>query len=191
MLDYLMNTWWAIPLMIFFARILDVSIGTIRLIFISKGMKNYAPILGFFEVLIWLLAVKKVMTDVANPITYIAYAGGFATGTYVGMWVEEKVTTGKVLIRVITKQFDVLTTELIENNYPFTAVDGQGKHGEVKIFFLVVNKHQIKELMDLIKKITPAAFYTIEDVRYARENPELLMNKKKISPFFGFFRKDK
>ncbi len=186
-----MNSWWAIPLLIFISRIADVSIGTIRLIFISKGMRNYAPILGFFEVLIWLLAVKKVVTDVADPLTYIAYCGGFAMGTYVGMWIEDKITEGKVLARVMTKQFDVLTTELIENNYHFTSVDAQGKHGEVKIFFLVVNKHKINELMNLIKKITPAAFYTLEDVRYAKENPDSLMQRKKVSNFLGLFRKGK
>ncbi|MGE0793425.1 MAG: DUF2179 domain-containing protein [Candidatus Woesearchaeota archaeon] len=191
MINYLMETWWAIPLLIFLARILDVSIGTIRLIFISKGYKNYAPILGFFEVMIWLLAVKKVMTDVSTPITLIAYGAGFATGTYVGMAIEEKVMSGKNLIRVITKNYIPLVEELNRGNYPYTLVDGEGKNGKVKLFFMIVRKNQVPNLMILIKNIVPNAFYTIEDVRNARETPDLLEKKPFFSRFAMFYRKGK
>ena len=78
------------PLLIFLARICDVSIGTLRIIFVSKGKKNIAPILGFFEVLIWITAISKIMQNLDNYINYIAYAAGFATGNLIGMIIEEK-----------------------------------------------------------------------------------------------------
>ena len=91
-----------LPLLIFLARICDVTLGTIRIIAVSKGLKRLAPFLGFFEVFIWILAISRIMQNLNNPICYIAYAGGFAAGNYVGMKVEEKVALGIILIRVIT-----------------------------------------------------------------------------------------
>jgi uncharacterized protein YebE (UPF0316 family) len=83
-------TYVVLPVMIFFARICDVSLGTIRVIFISKGVKYLAPIIGFFEVIIWLLAIGQVMNNLTNFVAYIAYGAGFASGTYIGMIIEEK-----------------------------------------------------------------------------------------------------
>ena len=84
--------WVVLPLLIFFARICDVTLGTIRVIFISKGFKYIAPCIGFFEVIIWLLAIGQVMNNITNVASYIAYGAGFATGTFVGMAIEEKLS---------------------------------------------------------------------------------------------------
>src|SRR4030065_1956471 len=89
-----------LPLLIFLARICDVSIGTLRIIFVSKGKKNIAPFLGFFEVLIWIVAISKIMQNLDNYINYIAYAAGFATGNFVGMIIEEKLAMGIQMIRI-------------------------------------------------------------------------------------------
>ncbi len=96
--------WVILPLLIFFARICDVSLGTIRVIFISKGFKYIAPVIGFFEVIIWLLAIGQVMNNLTNVASYIAYGGGFACGTLIGMIVEEKLSIGTVTVRVITRK---------------------------------------------------------------------------------------
>src|SRR5512136_1974751 len=96
--------WVILPLLIFFARICDVSLGTIRVIFISKGIKYIAPIIGFFEVIIWLLAIGQVMNNLTNVVAYIAYGAGFASGTFIGMLIEEKISLGLTSVRIITKK---------------------------------------------------------------------------------------
>ncbi|MDD1699528.1 MAG: DUF5698 domain-containing protein, partial [Methanoregula sp.] len=97
-------TYVIIPLLIFCARICDVSLGTIRVIFISKGIKYLAPIIGFFEVIIWLLAIGQVMNNLTNFVAYGAYGAGFASGTYIGMLIEEKISLGLTSVRIITKK---------------------------------------------------------------------------------------
>ena len=79
-----------LPLLIFFARICDVSMETIRVIYISRGIKYLAPIIAFFEIVIWLLAMEVVMKDLSNIANFLAFAFGFATGTYVGLVIEEE-----------------------------------------------------------------------------------------------------
>jgi uncharacterized protein YebE (UPF0316 family) len=176
-----------LPLLIFFARILDVSIGTVRMIFVSKGFKKVAPILGFFEIFIWIVAIGEIMNGVNHWFYYIFYAGGFAAGTYVGMRLEEKISIGKVLVRIITQKD---ATELIEKfkneNYKITVTNGKGKEGEVKIIFTIINKKKLKEVVKIIKKFNPRAFYTIEDVRYVNEPFEIRQKK-----LFGTYRKGK
>ncbi len=93
-----------LPIMIFCARICDVTMGTIRVIFISKGIRYLAPVIGFFEVIIWLLAIGQVMNNLTNVVSYIAYGAGFAAGTYIGMYIEEKISLGLTSVRIITKE---------------------------------------------------------------------------------------
>jgi len=90
-----------IPVLIFLARIMDVSIGTMRVIFVSRGFKFYAALCGFFEVLIWIIAITQIIKNLNNPLYYIAYAGGFATGNFIGMVLEEKIALGTVLLRIV------------------------------------------------------------------------------------------
>jgi uncharacterized protein YebE (UPF0316 family) len=81
--------WVLLPLMIFFARVCDVSLGTVRIIFISKGIRYLAPFVGFFEILIWLLAISQIIQNLTNRYYYIFYAGGFACGTFAGIIIDE------------------------------------------------------------------------------------------------------
>lgn len=169
-----------LPFLIFFARIIDVSIGTIRVIFVSKGFKYLAPFLGFFEVLVWIIVVSKIMTGATHMIFYIAYAAGFATGTFVGMKLEERLSIGKVMIRIITqKNSTELIEELMKSNHSITVADAQGKKGEVKIIFSVIDKKELKKITALVHKYNPKAFYSIEDIRYANE--AILPRKKLFS----------
>ena len=116
--------WIILPLLIFCARIFDVSLGTLRVIFISRGMRVFAAFVGFVEILIWLLAIGQIMKNLTNVVCYIAYAGGFAMGTFVGIYVVEKLTLGVVLIRVITrKDASELITFLHTENYGITSID--------------------------------------------------------------------
>lgn len=159
------------PLLIFYARIADVSLSTIRIVFVSKGLKSIAPILGFFEVLIWIIAINKLMTNPTNIVYYLSYAGGFATGTLIGMMIEKKLLIGKVIIRLITqKDPKELIEKLKKLNYPTTTFNGEGNRGKVKLIFLIVNKRNLKHVTTMINEFNPQAFYSIEDVNFAREH---------------------
>jgi uncharacterized protein YebE (UPF0316 family) len=159
--------WFILPLLIFVARIADVSIGTIRVIFISRGLKYLAPVVGFFEILIWLLAIGQIMKNLSNPACYIAYAGGFAMGNFVGIWIAEKLSLGVVLVRVVTKKD---ASELVEcfksANYGVTCVDGHGTAGQVQVVFTIVPRREVKSVVDLVKNFNPKAFYSIEEVGF-------------------------
>ncbi|MBT3691112.1 DUF2179 domain-containing protein [Candidatus Woesearchaeota archaeon] len=160
-----------LPLFIFLARIIDVSMGTVRVIFISKGFKKYATIIGFFEVLIWLAAINQIMSNLTNYFYYFAYAGGFAMGTLVGMAIEEKISFGKVTLRVITrKDASELLEELRMNKYTVTSLGADGKDGKVKLILTIINRKDIKKITKIIKKHNPKAFYSIEDVRYVHDD---------------------
>jgi uncharacterized protein YebE (UPF0316 family) len=163
-------TWVGLPLLIFLARVSDQSIGTIRLIFISKGYRRLAPFIGFFESLIWLLAIREILNHLDNAMCFIAYAAGFATGNYVGMLLEEKISIGTVIVRIIPrKDCNELLTYLSDNNYGFTVVDAQGSKGDVKIIFCVIKRKEITHFVSLVKSVNPNAFYSIEDVKTVNE----------------------
>jgi uncharacterized protein YebE (UPF0316 family) len=163
-------TWFLLPVLIFIARVSDVSLGTVRVIFITRGMKYLAPIVGFFEVIIWLLAIGQIMQHLSSPLCYIAYAGGFATGNYVGMWIAEKLSLGVVLIRTITsKDASELLEYLKSAEYGVTSLDAQGSAGKVQVVFTIVHRREVAAVVNLIKQFNPKAFYTIEEVGFVEE----------------------
>jgi uncharacterized protein YebE (UPF0316 family) len=156
-----------LPLFIFLARIMDVTLGTIRIIFVTKGIRKIAPIFGFFEVLIWLLAISRIMQDLDNWVCYIAYAAGFATGNFVGMYFEEKLAIGHELIRVITrKDARELIEELRTKGYGVTSVKALGIEGEVAVIFIIARRSRIQEILDMINRFNPRALYTVESIKY-------------------------
>lgn len=181
-------SWIIIPIIIFFARIIDVSLGTIRVILLTKGYKIIAPILGFFEVLIWVLIVAEIMKNLNNFICYIAYACGFATGTFIGMLLEEKLSIGTVVIRIISQNdTSYLFNELKRKNYGVTLINGIGARGRVEIIFTIVNKKKIKEIIKIIKNSNPTAFYTIEDIKFVSTSGIFPHDNKK-NFFFKLFK---
>ncbi len=158
-------TWIVIPFLIFVARIFDVSLGTVRVIFVSRGFKYLAPVVGFFEILIWLLAIGQIMKNLSNPACYIAYAGGFAMGNFVGIHIAEKLSLGLVMIRVVTKRDAASLVDFLKaENYGVTSVDGHGTSGQVKVVFTIVPRREARGVVELIKKFNPHAFYSIEEV---------------------------
>ena len=163
-------TWVVLPVLIFLARIMDQSIGTMRLIFVSKGMKYLAPFLGFFEVIIWLLAVGQIMQHLDNWLCYIAYGAGFAMGNFIGISSEERISIGTSIIRLILPNASPeLINMLKEQNFGLTIIDAEGSKGNVKVIFSIVRRKEIRNFIDTINVFNPGAFYTIEDVRTVNE----------------------
>lgn len=163
-------TWVGLPFLIFLARVSDQSIGTVRLIFISKGFRKLAPVIGFVESLIWLLAIREILNHLDNSMCFIAYAGGFATGNYIGMLLEEKISIGTVIVRIIPRRDATeLLSYFVENNYGFTVTDAQGSKGDVKIIFCVIKRKDLEHFISLVKTFNPNAFYSIEDVKTVNE----------------------
>lgn len=159
-----------IPFLIFAARVTDVTFGTIRIVFVSKGYKYIAPVLGFFEILIWLIAMRKIFENLDMWLYYVAYAGGFATGNLVGLTIEERLAIGFVNLRIITHHSaEKLIQTLIANGYGITRVDAQGSTGKVDIIYCIIKRSEIKKVDKLIKEIHPLAFYTIEEIKTANK----------------------
>ena len=155
-----------IPLLIFVARIFDVTLGTIRIILVSRGVKIPAALLGFFEVLIWLIAIGRVMQNLNNVSNYIAYAGGFAMGNFVGIYIENKLAMGLLSIRVVTaKDAAALIDYLKAEDLGATSVAARGVGGEVRIVFTIIRRKELQDTLEIIRKFNPGAFIAIEDVR--------------------------
>ncbi|MBX0332243.1 DUF2179 domain-containing protein [Pontibacter sp. HSC-14F20] len=163
--------WVIIPALIFLARIIDVTLGTLRIVFISKGDKLVAPLLGFLEVLIWLVAITQVMQNLSNFASYFAWAAGFATGNFLGLRIEQKLALGQVVVRVITvDSAEQLIDRLAGRGYRLTALDAKGTRGKVNLLFMIVKRKKLKEVIQIIREYKPNAFYSIEDVRSVSEN---------------------
>ena len=159
-----------LPILIFVARICDVTLDTLRIIYVSRGLKRLASLIGFFEVLIWLMAITQILSNMTNVVYYLAYAGGFAMGNYVGILLEERMAIGTVVIRVITqKDAAELVRSLKSEGYGLTHIDAQGALGPVKVLFTIIKRKDIEHVLKLVRTFNPLAFYTIEDIRSVRQ----------------------
>ena len=179
-------TWVTLPLIIFPARLVDVSLGTIRIIFLSRGRKYLAPLLGFLEVLIWITVVSEVVSGAQSIVAYLAYAAGFAVGNYVGMLLEEKLAIGTLVIRVILPQDGTFLVErLREQGYGATYVDGHGSSGPVMLVYTVVMRKEFSRVVDLIQEIQPKAFFTVEELRSAQQGIFPVRSSSRLDRLMG------
>lgn len=155
-----------IPILIFLARICDVSINTVRIIFMLNSRKFISTVLGFFESGIWLLAISQIFQNLSSWPTYLAYAGGYASGIFVGMMIEEKLAIGNVVVRVITaKPATALIEFFKEKKQRFTSVPGESADGPVNVLFTVIKRDRLPEIIQAIKRYNPQAMYTVEGVK--------------------------
>jgi uncharacterized protein YebE (UPF0316 family) len=162
-----------LPLLIFCLRICDMTLDTLRIIFMTKGLKRLAPIIGFFEILIWIIAITRIMQHLNSWVCYVAYAGGFATGNFVGMLVDEKLAIGHELIRVITRMDATeLAGALRNDGFGVTTVKASGMQGEVGIVYVVANRKNQKHAIQIIQQYNPNAFVTIQSIHYVNRSLE-------------------
>lgn len=173
-----------LPVLIFLARVTDVSIGTVRIIFISRGLRFLSAAAGFVEILIWLFAIGQIMHNLTNWVNYVAYAGGFAVGNFVGITIERHIALGYQVIRVITQRDATeLEKRLRKEDYIVTSLDAVGGRGPVKILFTVVKRKRLPELIRMIKKYNPRAFYTVEDLRFVSETEAMPVAGRRLFRF--------
>jgi uncharacterized protein YebE (UPF0316 family) len=171
-----------LPFLIFLARIIDVSINTIRIIYVLGGRRLTATLLGFIESFVWLMAIRQIFEHLDNWVCYLAYPGGFAMGILVGMIIEERIAYGKVIIRIITrKDISGLLAYLKTEGFRFSAVKAFGADGEEHIVFTVTDRERLEDLIIHIKEIIPTAFYTVEKVNRAGESGAVVQESTRWS----------
>jgi uncharacterized protein YebE (UPF0316 family) len=177
------------PVLIFLARICDVSIGTLRIIFVSKGKRNIAPILGFFEVLIWITAISKIMENLDHYINFVAYAAGFATGNLVGMVIEERLAMGILMIRIFAhERGNELVQSLNAQGFGATVVEAHGAREHIHLIYSIIKRNELAKVLEVITCFSPKAFYTIEDVKAVNEGIFTPRKPNSIFPFSNILR---
>lgn len=163
-IDYM--SWVIIPGLIFLARLLDVSMATVRHILANKGMRRAVPIIGFFEVLIWLVAITQVMQNLDNIASYLGWAFGFSAGTYLGIVIEEKLALGYQIVRIFTQESNPGIPDILrKQHFGVTTVAARGAKGPVDLVFVVTRRNRLPLLLSTLKTHAPNLFFTIEDVR--------------------------
>lgn len=166
MSEFLVAYPWALPFVIFFGRIVDVSLGTLRIVFVSRGARNIAPVIGFVEIFIWIVVIAQVFTHADGLVSYLAYALGYAAGTFIGLTVENKIGFGYVIMRLFTKiKGSSLVLALNQNGFGATVIKGEGAIYKVDIVETVVRRTDIRAVEALMELHDSDAFHTIEDVR--------------------------
>lgn len=166
MFDFLDVYPWLLPIIIFFGRVCDVSLGTLRIIFVSKGEKYKAPFIGFAEVFIWVVVISQVLSRANDMVAYLSYAAGYATGNYVGILLENRIAYGIILCRIYTqKSGKDLVASLNKLNIGATLTRGTGSTDEVDIIETVVDRKEMKTLERTLHDFDSNIFYVVEDVR--------------------------
>lgn len=151
-------------LVIFVLRAVDVGMATVRIVLLSRGRKGTATLIGFFECLIWVVAVSRVLTGLDDPLRMVAFAAGFAAGTYIGSIVEEWLAIGQSLIRIVTVSNGPQVAPAIRaRGFGATVLNGDGMSGEVRVTFTVVPRKKVDEILSVVQHLVPGAYVTVEE----------------------------
>lgn len=171
-MEFLFDTvvsWWSpLPILICLAEMAVITFDTIRTIYIARGRKSLASLLGCVEVSIWLFAISQVMQNLNNPACFVGYAAGFTAGTFLGIGIEEKLALGTLVVRIITnKDATALIVTLREACYGVTSIEAQGASGPVQVIFTFIERKQLAHVVRIIEQADPTTFYAVEDLRSA------------------------
>lgn len=169
-MDFLMNLQGPLLyIIIFFAKIIEVSFSTIRLVYINKGERVKGAILGFVEIMIWLVVVSSVLNNITeDPIKVFIYAAAFSLGNYLGVTIESKIAVGLASIQVVVdkKDGEILADALRDQGYGVTIIEGKGKSESIKnLLFIQLKRKKIPAAIKLIKEYNPEAYITINDIK--------------------------
>lgn len=154
------------PLAIFLLRIVDVSLATVRMLISVRGQKRLVPVIGFFEVLIWITAVGHAVQYLDSPVHLIGYAAGFAAGNVVGLWLEEKMALGWTALRVMSAHGGVEIAEALrERGFGVTEFPAQGRDGRMEVVYAVFRRRHLPLALAQVNTWDPGAFVTVEEPR--------------------------
>jgi uncharacterized protein YebE (UPF0316 family) len=157
-----------LPLLVFAAELCVVTLGTVRIIFVSRGMKVLAPVLGFFEVTIWLFAIGQIMRNLSDPGCYLGFAAGFTLGNFLGVLIEKRLAIGSVVVQVITpRDADGLVEALRAADYGVTSLEACGGAGPVRVVFTVIKRRELENVIALITAFDAKAFYAVNELQAA------------------------
>jgi uncharacterized protein YebE (UPF0316 family) len=160
---------WQMAGLIFLLRVGDMTLDTLRVLVVMRGRKGTAWVLGFFQALIFVLAIGWVLSDLDNPLNVLGYAAGFATGNVVGMLIEEKLAIGHVQVSIVSPRLgNAIAERLREAGYAITEIPARGKDGAVTLLSASVLRKHVDQVHKMINQIDSSAFVTAEDVRPVR-----------------------
>lgn len=160
---------WLAAGLIFALRVLDMSLDTVRLLFVLRGRKAIVWVMGFLQALVFVVAIASVLSDLDNPLNILGYAAGFATGSVVGMWIEEKLAIGHIQMRIVSPRLGPAVAERLRSEgYAVTEIPARGKDGMVTVLSCSVLRRNVRRVRDLVSQVDPATFITAEDVRPVR-----------------------
>ena len=163
-----MSAFPTLPFLIFLAELAVVTLGTIRIIFVARSMKFLAPLLGFFEVMMWLFAISQIMQNLNDASCYLAFAGGFAAGNFLGILIEKMLAIGTLVVHIITKKDACdLIASLKSAGYGVTCLEGQGATGAVQVVFTIIKRKELDNVTALIESFDANAFYSVDDLQTA------------------------
>ena len=155
-------------LLIFCLRLADVTLGTVRTVLVMRGVRFVAALVGFFEIIISVVAISRVMAHLDNVFNIIAYAGGYSCGILMGIFVEERLALGITVVNIVAPENDEhLAAVLRKAGFGVTRLEAFGMHDEMHFLRVVLPRRKVNSLVRLCKRLSPKSFLTIEDVRSA------------------------
>jgi uncharacterized protein YebE (UPF0316 family) len=153
-------------LLIFALRITDVSMGTVRTTMIMRGQRKWAALIGFVEVTIWVLAISRVIANLDTIWNVVGYSGGFATGTLLGMWIEDKLALGFADVNIVSMNKGLeIAAKIRQRGYGATQMQAEGKSGPVHFVQVIAPRKQVREVIRLVNEVDATAFVTVQDAR--------------------------
>lgn len=166
---FLSTSAWLGALTIFILRVGDMSLDTMRMLFVVRGKKKLAWVLGFFQSAIFVIAISSVLTNLGNPLNVIGYAAGFATGNVVGMLIEERLAIGHIHLSIVSPMRGSAIAEALRaGGYAVTEIPARGKDGTVLLLYVSVLRKDVDSVETIVLESDPQAFITAEDVRPIR-----------------------
>lgn len=165
---------WLLAIVIFLARVGDVSLGTFRSIVVFRGFRFLAAAIGFIECIVWISAAGIVFSNLNQWYLILAYAAGFGTGNYVGIWLESRVGFGSELVRAISYRKNGRLAEKLRKS-GFNAIELVGcseQEQSIEVVLIIEQRRRIAKLLDTIRREDPDAIYTISDVKHVYAGPQ-------------------
>ena len=158
-----------LALVVFTARVFDVSLGTLRSVMIIREKRLVACLIAFVEALVWVFAVSKVLSDLSEPLPAFAFALGFSIGTFVGMSIQQLLKLGEQVVRVFTTAGEIVSATLRAQGFRVTEFMGRGRDGEVSLLFVQVRRRDVKKVLGIARKNDARCYLVVDDIRFREQ----------------------